>query len=182
MNLSAWLLWHYYHLLLYTSSHMFFYCCHMVNKYINKPDLMFSMYSCTSVQPVYILTGGLRVTDVTQSFSSLLLYAWIYSCHSSPTSSTGHNMPHWDVLIKSLRCHHNLTFSFLSPHSSFSWENKTTPPITPATAFILPNTNNYNSSDYSKREFLLKLSAVLIKAFLKKKNSLTQTKDKCICT
>lgn len=111
----------------------FFYCCHMVNKYINKPDLMFSMYSCTSVQPVYTLTGGLRVRDVTQSFSSLLLYARIYSCHSSPTSSTGHNMPHWHVLIKSLRCHHNLTFLFLSPHSSFSWENKTTPPppITP---------------------------------------------------
>lgn len=29
---------------------------------------MLSMYSCTGVQPVYILTGGLWVTDVLKPF------------------------------------------------------------------------------------------------------------------
>lgn len=29
---------------------------------------MVSMYSCSTVQPVYILTGGLIVTDVTKPF------------------------------------------------------------------------------------------------------------------
>lgn len=78
---------------------------------------MFPMYLCSSVHPDR--RAAARGRCDTQSLPSLLLHAWIYSCHSTPTSSTGHNMPHGDVLIKSPSCHHNLTSPFLPPHFSF---------------------------------------------------------------
>lgn len=94
------------------------------------------MHQCTSWQE------GCE-EQMWQSLSSLLLYAWISSCHSSPTSSSGHNMPHWDALIKSQSCQHNLTFPFLFPAPMVPRERKTNSSITPST------TNNNNSRNFS---------------------------------
>lgn len=121
---------------------------------------MFSVYSCTSVQPVYILTGGLRVTDVTKPFLPFL-YAWISSRHSSPTSSTGHNMPHRDALIKSQSCHHNLTFSFLFPPLIVPCQKEANP-SNHSHLLLFSNKNDNENRNNQKIKRLLKSSAFLL--------------------